>query len=96
MDIPEEYLNASCPHDYKDAKLMHVAGLVDGKVIMNGENRKSSVNKRASYSDKVNHGGMIVLQYQMRTSGCNSLPTSITPAIACVSLHIPNIRNTSE
>ena len=54
LDIPERYLSVSCPHDYKEAKFMNVAALVDGKVIMNGENRKSSVHKRASYSDKVN------------------------------------------
>ena len=63
LDIPEAYLTGSCPQSFKDAKMERVAGLVDGKVIMTAENRQHSICKRASWSDKVKHGGTIVLQY---------------------------------
>ena len=37
LDVPEEYLNESCPQSFVDANLMNVGGLVDGKVIMTDE-----------------------------------------------------------
>ena len=63
LDIPEEYLTASCPQPFKDAKIDKVAGLVDGKAIMTAENRKNAVLKRASYSEKVDHGAATLLQF---------------------------------
>jgi hypothetical protein len=63
LDVPEEYHVASCPQPFKDANMEKIGGLVDGKVIMTAENRQNSPLKRAAWSDKVHHGGMIVLQF---------------------------------
>ena len=63
LDIHEDYLTESCPQAFNDANMEKVFGLVDGKAIMTAENRKNSVLKRGSYSDKVGHGAMGVLQY---------------------------------
>lgn len=63
LDIPEHYLTKACPQPFKDAKMVKIAGLVDGKVIMTAESRQESTLKKNMYSDKVGHGGMSVLQY---------------------------------
>ena len=63
LDIPEDYLTKSCPQSFKEANMVKIAGLVDGKAIMTAENRQNSILKRGMWCDKVGKGGMMVLQY---------------------------------
>ena len=63
LDIPEDYLIKSCPQPFKEANMVKIAGLVDGKAIMTAENRQNSILKRGMWCDKVGKGGMMVLQY---------------------------------
>jgi hypothetical protein len=59
LDIPAFFLKEAMPQEYIDAKLDKVGALVDGKIIMTQECRGHSVVKRAMWSDKTHHSGLL-------------------------------------
>jgi serine/threonine protein kinase len=59
LHLTPEYLKKSCPKEFRDSGMQNVAALVDGKVFKTEDCRKNSAIKRAMYSDKVHHPGVL-------------------------------------
>ena len=53
LDITPEFLEATCPQQYKDEGLEHCCAVPDGKDFKIYTSRKNTLFTRASYSDKV-------------------------------------------
>jgi len=58
LDITAEYLEATCPQQYKDEGLEKCCAVPDGKDFMIYTTRKNMLFTRASYSDKVHHSAV--------------------------------------
>ena len=58
LDITAEYLEATCPQQYKDEGLEKCCAVPDGKDFMIYTTRKYTLLTRASYSDKVHHSAI--------------------------------------
>ena len=55
LEITPEFLEATCPQQYKDEGLEKYCAVLDGKDFMIYTTRKNTRFSRASYSDKVHH-----------------------------------------
>ena len=58
LDITPEYLEKTCPQQYKDEGLERCCAVPDGKDFMIYTTRKNTLFSRASYSDKVHHSAV--------------------------------------
>ena len=58
LDIDPEYLELTCPQQYKDEGLEKCCAVPDGKDFMIHTTRKNTLFTRASYSDKVHHSAV--------------------------------------
>lgn len=58
LDITPEFLEATCPQQYKDEGLERCCAVPDGKDFMIYTTRKNTLFTRASYSDKVHHSAV--------------------------------------
>ena len=59
LDVTEELLKSCVPREFNDLKMGKVCVLVDGKVIMTEVCRSHSAIKRAMWSDKTHHDGVL-------------------------------------
>ena len=58
LDITSDFLEATCPQQYKDEGLERCLGVPDGKDFMIYTTRKNTIFPRASFSDEVHHSAV--------------------------------------
>ena len=58
LDIDPEYLEKTCPQQYKDEGLEKCCAVPDGKDFMIHTTQSNTLFTRASYSDKVHHSAV--------------------------------------
>lgn len=90
LHLTPEYLKKSCPKEFRDSGMQNVAALVDGKVFKTEDCRKNSAIKRAMYSDKVHHPG--VLQHTWTTPSGLTFDHSYLVTARCTETALVEVR----
>ena len=67
LDITEDFLDATYPQAYKDAGMLKIVALPDGKDFMINDIRSNTLLTRASFSDKVHHAAVRCISWSTPT-----------------------------
>ena len=94
LEVSEEFLEATYPQRYREAGLLRVCALPDGKDFMIHTPRSNTVLTRASHSDKVSYQYKILgffnvfqiycfhVYFRLETAPCDAFPG--VPPQACL------------